>query len=71
MWVTYEGGKETMAEEQWLPMKEVAKILNVSYDKLSRLVRQKVLRTQNDVLDQRVKLVELNEVKRIFRINTQ
>ena len=57
-----------MSSEQWLPMKEVAENLQISYDKLSRLVRQKVIRTQSDVLDQRKKLVEINEVRRIFRV---
>ena len=50
-------------------MKEVATLLNISYDKLSRLVRQKVIKTQDDILDQRVKLVEVEEVKKIFRLN--
>ena len=58
-----------METERWLPMKEVATLLNISYDKLSRLVRQKVIKTQDDVLDQRVKLVEVEEVKKIFRLN--
>lgn len=57
-----------MNTEQWLPMKEVAEMLNISYDKLSRLVRQKAIQTQDDILDQRVKLVEVNEVKKVFRI---
>ena len=57
-----------MNSEQWIPMKEAAAILNISYDKLSRLVRQKAIHTQEDVLDQRAKLVELNEVKRVFRL---
>lgn len=54
-------------DEEWLPMREVAKMLNISYDKLSRLVRQKIIQTRDDVLDQRVKLVEVNEVKKVFR----
>ena len=57
-----------MSTEQWLPMREVAENLHISYDKLSRLVRQKVIRTQSDVLDQRKKLVEINEVRQIFRV---
>jgi hypothetical protein len=57
-----------MSSEQWLPMREVAESLHISYDKLSRLVRQKVIRTQSDVLDQRKKLVEINEVRHIFRV---
>jgi len=58
-------------DQQWLPMREVADMLNISYDKLSRLVRQKVIQTQSDVLDQRTKLVEVNEVKRVFRIKSK
>ncbi len=57
-----------MNTEQWLPMRDVAEMLNISYDKLSRLVRQKAIRTQDDILDQRVKLVEVSEVKKVFRI---
>jgi hypothetical protein len=55
-------------DEQWLPMREVAEMLGISYDKLGRLVRRREIRSQDDPLDQRVKLVEVNEVKRIFRI---
>jgi len=54
--------------EQWLPMKEVASMLNISYDKLGRLVRRKEIRIKYEPLDQRVKLVELNEVKKMFKI---
>jgi len=54
--------------EQWLPMREVANMLGISYDKLGRLVRRREIRSQDDPLDQRLKLVELSEVKRIFRI---
>jgi hypothetical protein len=57
-----------MPEEQWLPMREVAEMLHISYDKLSRLVRQKAIQSKNDILDQRVKLVEVSEVKRVFRL---
>lgn len=54
-------------EEQWMNMGETAKLLNISYNKLSRLVRQKAIRTQEDILDQRAKLVNVEEVKRIFK----
>lgn len=59
---------EQKSGEQWVPMKEAAEMLNISYDKLGRLVRRREIRSQDDPLDQRVKLVEINEVKRIFRI---
>jgi hypothetical protein len=54
--------------EDWVPMREAAATLGISYDKLSRLVRQRVIKTQSDILDQRKKLVQLSEVKRIFRL---
>lgn len=54
-------------EEQWMNMGETAKLLNISYNKLSRLVLQKAIRTQEDILDQRAKLVNVEEVKRIFK----
>ncbi len=57
-----------ITNEQWLPMKEIAAMLNISYDKLGRLVRRKEIRVKYEPLDQRVKLVELNEVKRMFKI---
>lgn len=66
--IAKEVSKILMAEERWLPMREVADLLHISYDKLSRLVRQKAIQAQDDILDQRVKLVEVNEVKRVFRI---
>ena len=54
--------------EQWLPMNEVAEMLKISAYKLSRMAQKGAIRTQPDILDARVKLVELNEVKRVFRI---
>jgi hypothetical protein len=55
-------------EEQWLPMKEVARILNIPNYKLSRVAQKGSIRMMPDPIDGRVKLVEVNEVKRIFRI---
>ncbi len=57
-----------MNTEQWLPMTDVADMLHIPYEKLSRLVRQKEIETRDDVLDKRVKLVEINEVKKVFRL---
>lgn len=55
-------------QEEWLPMRDVADMLKISYYKLSRLVAQNQISSQDDVLDRRVKLVEVNEVKRVFRL---
>ena len=53
-------------EEQWLPMRDVAKLLDIRYDKLARLARQNTVRSKNYPLDQRVRLVEVNEVRKMF-----
>jgi hypothetical protein len=53
-------------DEQWLPMREVAKMLDIRYDKLARLARQNTIRSKDYPLDQRVRLVELNEVKKMY-----
>lgn len=55
-------------EEQWLPMKDVAKMLNIPDYKLSRVAQKGSIQMKPDPVDGRVKLVEVNEVKRIFRI---
>jgi hypothetical protein len=55
-------------EEQWLPMKEVAKALGIPDYKLSRVAQKGSIQMRPDPIDGRVKLVEINEVKRIFRI---
>ncbi|HEX2557465.1 MAG TPA: hypothetical protein VHK86_04025 [Nitrososphaera sp.] len=54
--------------EQWLPMSIVAERLKISAYKLSRMAQKGAIVTKPDILDARVKLVELNEVKRIFRV---
>ncbi len=57
-----------MSAEQWIPMKQAAEMLNIDYEKLSRLVRQKEIKTKSTPLDRRSKLVEVNEVKRLFNL---
>ncbi len=52
--------------EQWVPMRDAAKQLGVSTSKLSRLAKRGVIKTHTDVLDQRVKLVDLTEVKTLL-----
>jgi hypothetical protein len=46
----------------WITLSEAAKILDVSRPKMSRLVSSGMLTTKDDPLDQRVKLVNRNEV---------
>ena len=53
-------------DEQWLPMREVANLLGIRYDKLARLARQNTIRSKDYPLDQRVRLVEVNEVRKTF-----
>jgi len=54
--------------EEWLPMRTVAKRLNVNYNTLSRLVALGQVETRNSPIDRRVKLVEVNAVKKIFSL---
>lgn len=54
--------------EDWRPMKEVAELLDISYYKLQRLVDRGTVSSKEDSLDRRVKLVNVEEVKRVFRI---
>jgi hypothetical protein len=55
-------------QEQWVTMREAATTLKLSYYKIQRLAAQGSLSTRDDVLDKRVKLVNLEEVRRVFRI---
>ncbi len=54
--------------EEWVSVKEAADRLNISYWKLLRLADRGAIRTQENVLDRRQKLVEINEIKRVFNI---
>jgi hypothetical protein len=57
--------------EQWVPMSEAAFILksegfDVSPSKLTRLANRKAIRTEKDPLDERVRLVDINELRQMF-----
>jgi len=56
------------SQEEWLPMTVAAKKLGISYDKLSRLVRKRAIKTKTDIVDERVKFVEIGEIKRVLHI---
>ena len=58
-----------MQNQVWLPMKEAAERLGISYYKLIRMVDRGKIQTMPDDLDRRVRLVNLEEVKKVFRIN--
>ncbi len=57
--------------EEWVSMREAAtrlkaEGLKISPNKVSRLASRDKIRTQEDPLDERVKLVELNELRALF-----
>ncbi len=57
--------------KKWTSMSEAAYILrtegiNVSVSKLSRLASRGKIETAQDALDERAKLVDLNELRKIF-----
>lgn len=51
-----------LQEKLWITLSEAAKLLDVSRPKMSRLVSAGYLQTKDDPLDQRVKLVNRQEV---------
>jgi len=55
-----------MAEE-WVTMSDAARELNVPLSQISRLAKKGEIRAQEDAVNKRVKLVELNEVRNIFK----
>jgi len=56
-----------MAEgEQWVTMKQAAEAVGVSATQISRLAKRGQIRAEKDILNKRVTLVELNEVKQLF-----
>jgi hypothetical protein len=55
-----------MNTEQWLPIHEVARLLDIKKDKLARLAREQAIRSKTNPLDKREKLIEVNEVKRLY-----
>lgn len=57
--------------EEWVSMREAAARLKaegfkISPNKVSRLASRDKIRTQEDPLDERVRLVELNELRTLF-----
>ncbi len=52
--------------EQWMPMRQAAKRLGITPNKISRLAEKGKIKTRRTPLDERVRLVDLNELKALF-----
>ena len=52
--------------EQWMSMRTAAKRLGVSTNKISRLAAKGKIKTRENPLDERVRLVDFNELKDLF-----
>jgi len=62
-----EDKKKLMADqEQWVTMSEAAAEIGVSLSKLSRLAALGRIKSQKDPYDERTKLVDLVELRRMF-----
>jgi hypothetical protein len=64
-----------MPGEEWMSIKEASTRLlaeypekNITYPRLLRLVQKGTLETKEDVLDARIKLINIEEVKKLYRI---
>jgi DNA-binding MarR family transcriptional regulator len=52
--------------EEWVPMSEAARRLNVRVSKISRLANKGRIETRGNPLDERVRLVNFMELKALF-----
>ncbi len=55
-----------MADEQWMSMRTAAKRLGVSTNKISRLASKGRITTRDNPLDERMRLVDFNELRTLF-----
>jgi hypothetical protein len=53
--------------EEWVPIQEAADRLKVRRNKISRLASRGVIQTRENPLDARVRLVNLNELRTLFK----
>ena len=51
---------------QWMTMTDAAVRLGIPPTKISRMAKEKVIKTQKDTLDKRVRLVDYDEVKAVL-----
>ena len=52
--------------EQWVPMSQASKIIGTSTAKLSGMVKAGEIKSKKKMLDKRITLVDLNELKVLF-----
>ncbi len=52
--------------EEWVPMTEAARRLKVRVNKISRLANRGRIQTRENPLDERVRLVNFDEVRILF-----
>lgn len=52
--------------EEWVPMSEAARRLKVRVSKISRLASKGHIETRDNPLDERVRLVNFNELRALF-----
>lgn len=55
----------------WISMNKAAKELGIHSSKLSRLVHNGKLQSKKDLLDSRLTLVDIDEVRELFRKNAE
>lgn len=53
-------------DESWVPMRQAAKLLGVSTWKIFRLAQKQKIKTQNTPFDERVRLVNMDELRALF-----
>ena len=53
--------------EEWVPIQEASDRLKVRRNKISRLGSRGVIQTRENPLDARVRLVNLNELRTLFK----
>jgi hypothetical protein len=54
-------------KEEWVTMSEAAARLGIAASKLSRLVKAGKIQTRKDTVDERVRLVEFNQVRDLLQ----
>ena len=55
-----------MAQEQWVTIKEAAKILDVSRYKLNQLIDKGLIETRENIKDYREKLVNIEQARQVL-----
>ena len=58
-------------EGEWVTMTQAASTIGVNLSKISRLAATGRIKTQENPFDERTKLVNLEELRRIFKIKNR